>query len=270
MMAILTRPRTSPPDEENPYWMSFSDLMSGLLIIFILAAVALIIELTEKTAQYDEVLNEVKKAEQARRSIVQEVKEKLTELGISIIINDSATVIRIPESSLKFEQGKAEIPEDDETVRVVRITGQVLFEALADDPRTQYLDTVFVEGHTDCTPYRGWKFDDNWDLSTKRSNALWRFWSEALDYVKAGIPDTRTLADLVSGTGSPLFSVSGYGETRPLPHTRPDGACAGDRPDLLGQNRRIDLRFTIRAPSQAFLEDQLKVVRSEGGLEGNP
>mgnify|MGYP003667330882 FL=1 len=39
----------SKVDEENPYWMSFSDLMSGLLVIFILAAVALIIELTQKT-----------------------------------------------------------------------------------------------------------------------------------------------------------------------------------------------------------------------------
>lgn len=269
-MVILTRPRTSPPDEENPYWMSFSDLMSGLLIIFILAAIALIIELTEKTAQYDEVLKQVKEAERNRRSIVEEVRDKLTEQGISIIINDSASVIRIPESSLKFEQGKADIPKDDETQRVVRTTGQILFEALADDPRTQYLDTVFVEGHTDCTPYRGWKFDDNWDLSTKRSNALWRFWSEGLAYTIAGQPDARTLADLVSGSGSPLFSVSGYGETRPLPNTRPDGRCAGDRPELLGQNRRIDLRFTIRAPSQDSLEDPLKNVQSEARMESNP
>ena len=269
-MAILTRPRTPPPDEENPYWMSFSDLMSGLLIIFILAAIALIIELTEKTAQYDEVLKQVKEAEKARRSIVEEVKNKLTAQGISIIINDSASVIRIPESSLKFEQGKADIPEDDVTQHVVRTTGQVLFQALVDDPRTKYLDTVFVEGHTDCTPYRGWKFDDNWDLSTKRSNALWRFWSEGVAYTKDGLPDTRTLADLTSGSGSPLFSVSGYGETRPLPNTRPNGLCAGDQPELLGQNRRIDLRFTIRAPSQAFLEDELKGIQSAASAEGNP
>lgn len=36
-------------DEDNPYWVSFSDLMSGLLVIFILASVALIIELTQRT-----------------------------------------------------------------------------------------------------------------------------------------------------------------------------------------------------------------------------
>ena len=34
-------------DEENPYWMSFSDMMSALLVIFILASVILILQLME-------------------------------------------------------------------------------------------------------------------------------------------------------------------------------------------------------------------------------
>jgi len=34
-------------DEENPYWMSFSDIMSALLVIFILASVILILQLME-------------------------------------------------------------------------------------------------------------------------------------------------------------------------------------------------------------------------------
>ena len=38
----------NPVDEENPYWMSFSDIMSALLVIFILAAVALMVQLMEK------------------------------------------------------------------------------------------------------------------------------------------------------------------------------------------------------------------------------
>ncbi len=35
----------APVDEENPYWMSFSDIMSALLVIFILASVILILRL---------------------------------------------------------------------------------------------------------------------------------------------------------------------------------------------------------------------------------
>lgn len=34
--------QTTNVDEENPYWMSFSDIMSALLVIFIMASVILI------------------------------------------------------------------------------------------------------------------------------------------------------------------------------------------------------------------------------------
>ena len=33
------------PDDENPYWISFSDMMAGLLILFVLACLVLILEL---------------------------------------------------------------------------------------------------------------------------------------------------------------------------------------------------------------------------------
>ena len=41
-------------DEENPYWMSFSDMMSALLVIFILAAVILILQLMERQKDFDQ------------------------------------------------------------------------------------------------------------------------------------------------------------------------------------------------------------------------
>jgi len=55
-------------DEENPYWMSFSDIMSALLVIFILASVILILqlmeiqkELQERQVQFEQELVELKK-----------------------------------------------------------------------------------------------------------------------------------------------------------------------------------------------------------------
>ena len=47
MRKAIGRYQSSGADEENPYWISFSDIMSGLLIVFILAALALILELME-------------------------------------------------------------------------------------------------------------------------------------------------------------------------------------------------------------------------------
>ena len=67
-------------DEENPYWISFSDLMSALLVVFILAAVALIIELTQRTREFNENIEQLQNAEKARRDILYEVQEELDKI----------------------------------------------------------------------------------------------------------------------------------------------------------------------------------------------
>ena len=45
MIRRFSRSQT-PVDDENPYWISFSDIMSGLLVIFVLASLALILQET--------------------------------------------------------------------------------------------------------------------------------------------------------------------------------------------------------------------------------
>jgi len=74
--------QTANVDEENPYWMSFSDIMSALLVIFILASVILILQLMEiqkelehKQAKFEEEIVALKQAEQVRRTILDEAVE---------------------------------------------------------------------------------------------------------------------------------------------------------------------------------------------------
>ena len=154
-------------DEENPYWMSFSDLMSGLLVIFILAAVALIIELTQKSEKIDASIEELQKAEQARKDILTDIQDDLDKQNIHVEIVENHTVLRIPESTLSFESGKDTLPEDEHTQYEVRAIGIALHKAITTNERWKYLDTVFVEGHTDSVGiwYRG---KGNWGLSADR------------------------------------------------------------------------------------------------------
>jgi flagellar motor protein MotB len=238
-MAILTRPRPSQPDEENPYWMSFSDLMSGLLIIFILAAIALILELTQKNAQWDDVIAQVKKAEEERDSLVTELQRELAKEGIQVVINDSTSVITIPERQLKFLSAKYDLPDDENTFRVVKTIGEVLYRTIGKGDRVSNLDTIFVEGHTDCVPYYNLKIKHNWGLSTFRAISVWEYWTSAEGDLQ--LPLNR----LTNWRGRPLFSVSGYADTRPLPNT----SCDKTNDAELSKNRRIDLRFTVRRPS---------------------
>lgn len=241
-MDNFLRRTSSKVDEENPYWMSFSDLMSGLLVIFILAAIALIIELTQKSQDIDKSIEELKAAEKARRDIIYDVKKRLAEQGITVEIADNETVIRIPESSLSFESGKDQIPENDDMQRAVRLIGTALHQAILEDGRFKFLDTVFVEGHTDSQGiwYRGKR---NWGLSADRAISVWKVWQEELEL-------EPKLGDLLNYNNQRLFSVSGYAATRRVNELE-------ETDEQRAQNRRIDLRLTVKKPTLGQLE-QLK------------
>lgn len=220
-------------DEENPYWMSFSDLMSGLLVIFILAAVALIIELTQKSEKIDASIQELKMAEEARRNILIDIKEELAKQNVHVEIVENDTVIRIPESTLSFDSGKDTLPENATVQNEVRLIGIALHKAITTNQRWKYLDTVFVEGHTDSNGiwYRG---KGNWGLSTDRAVSIWKLWQTEIEV-------EPKLSELTNYNGQLLFSVSGYADTR-----RVD--LQETTEEQRARNRRIDIRFTVKKP----------------------
>ena len=232
-------------DEENPYWMSFSDIMSALLVIFILASVILILQLMEiqkeleqRQVEFEQELVELKKAEEVRRTILYEAVEALRKRGIKVEVSENQTVLSIPNELLGFETGAYEInPAYQPRAQEI---GQVINEVVSRDNRVEFLDTIFIEGHTDNRPLPGFMGKGNWGLSTFRAISLWQFWGAAL-------PAEQQLARLKNKDSKPLFSVSGYGETRP--------AVANQLSEEdFKRNRRIDIRFTIRRPDSAQYE----------------
>lgn len=231
-MRTLKR-QESAVDEENPYWMSFSDIMSALLIIFILASVVLIIQLMEAQQKFDRELTELKKAEGVRRTILQETAEALIERGIRVSVSENDTVLSIPNEILGFDTGDYEIQgQYQETAEEI---GRVLSEVIRKEDRLSYLDTIFIEGHTDSRPINGFMGKGNWGLSSFRAISLWQFWERSLQ-------KNLKLSRLFNKENQPLFSVSGYAETRPVTEKQTSE-------DEYRMNRRIDIRFTIRRPS---------------------
>jgi flagellar motor protein MotB len=236
----LARHTPTKVDEENPYWISFSDLMSALLVIFILAALALIIELTQKSENIDANINELKKAEQARRDVVNEIKNELAKQNIKVEIVENETVIRIPEQTLSFDPGEDLIP--NYMLDSVKSIGVILHAAIKKEERFRQLDTVFIEGHTDSQKITKGKYwtKGNWGLSADRAITVWKLWSEELKL-------TPELNSLQNHSGIKLFSVSGYAATRRLEN--PD-----DTPEKRSRNRRIDIRFTVKKVSIEDIE----------------
>lgn len=241
-------------DEENPYWMSFSDIMSALLVIFILASVILILrlmeiqkELEQKQIMFEEEIVALKQAEQVRRTILDEAVETLRSRGIQVEVSQNNTVLSIPNELLGFDTGAFEIsPMYQAQAKEI---GEVLNMVISRDNRVEYLDTIFIEGHTDNRTMQGFMGKGNWGLSTFRAISLWQFW-------EASLSGNERLSRLKNRDERPLFSVSGYGETRPVVFNQLTE-------EDFRRNRRIDIRFTIRRPDSAQYEQVKERLNEE-------
>jgi flagellar motor protein MotB len=259
--------------------------MAGLLVIFILALVTLMIqqkisvrkseeaqaEAVEKSIEAEE---EKKRAEEAEKrsmevaaaleeetaknkklrqqiiagvvklseiekirvAILNEISERLRSEGIKVEISDNSTVLRIPEDTLAFETAKWSIPS--KSGQSLGAIGEAVHDAITKDDRLAFLDTIFVEGHTDSVPLQ--REMGNWGLSTYRAISVWQHWENH--------PDKGSLlADLKNHDGKPVFSVSGYGDTRRV-------VDKDVTEELRRRNRRIDLRFTMKSVERTDLQ----------------
>lgn len=121
-------------------------------------------------------------------------------------------------SEVLFSAGAADLsPEGRAQIAKVAAT---LNEVAGQIPNT--IDWIIrVDGHTDNVPLSGLgEFKDNWELSQARALSVVRYMQDDL-----GFPPER-------------MAATGFGEWRPV--------VAGDSPEALAQNRRIELKLTER------------------------
>lgn len=248
----LTRARQSADkaQKETNYWSSFTDVMTGVLFVFILVVVVLAIQLMqaqkEFEAQADDLSEQIEsssKAENIRKDMLDSIQKDLESEGIEVVVSQNGSVISIPNELLGFDRGSYDIEKQYKSKSLT--IGKVVAREIEAHNGAEFLDTVFVEGHTDNADYQGLEGTGNWGLSTFRAISLWKLWEKEL-------PSRHQLASMQGPDGQPLFSVSGYSDTRPM--------NADQSTDLgAAANRRIDIRFTIiRADS-----DKLKEIEQE-------
>ena len=243
-------PTHEAPEEES-YFVSMTDIMVGLLFIFIIMLMTFALQYRGTTATLksaDEL------AMEAKRKLLTDVENYLQEHGVKVTVDMQQGVIRLPESVL-FEKARADLGEGGR--RAVGHVAQALAIALpcyvaarppnCTGPRTAWLDAVFIEGHTDDDPIRGGRFRDNLELSAVRAVNTYRELTEPA----AGLSDApeqlasgKFLTLLRNRDQQPVLGFSGYGEQRPI--TRD--------PAAKDQNRRIDLRFLMAPLSTEELE----------------
>lgn len=243
---MTARSRRRAGDPVN-YFISFSDLLVGLLFIFItmLMTYALATKLAQAQLQQTQLdlqgrLNGLERRIELRRALLGHIVEELRREQVTGATADMDEGVLRFSSDLLFERGSASL-----SWRATRIVLPAVRRVLERElpcyggasqnvrtdcpPGTRILEAVYIEGHTDRITFRyGGRFDDNWDLSSQRARATY-----------AVLVEGGPMTELQSASGrSRLVGLSAYADTRPIS-------------DDDNRNRRIDIRFLLAAPTEA-------------------
>jgi chemotaxis protein MotB len=229
MKRIYSRNPSHIHQEDSGYWISISDLMSGILIVFILCVSLFMILFYREQQKITEERKKWQQIDELRIELLETIQESLKKLGVThVIVDPSHGILRFPEGIL-FESGKADITEDGK--EIIHTLGAVLRDVLVREKYTNRVETIFIEGHTDSYSINTQEFPSNWELSTKRAINAWRELASSAD----------TLNTMRNGT---LFSCSGYADRRPIE--------SNETAESRKKNRRIDLRFAIAPPDTLY------------------
>jgi flagellar motor protein MotB len=229
----------------HDYFASMTDLMLGLVFVFIIVLMVLAFDQRQSApvvAQIPPVPappSAVSEANAARSDLLRSIAKILDDV-LPVAVDEETGTLQLG-GDILFPTGSADAyPEALPKLRLLAAALDKVLPCYAtagetsaggcDNPHKGRLDAVFIEGHTDTTPIHTARFQNNWDLSAARASATFA-------QLAASFP---ALASLKNDQNEALIGVSGYGDLRPIDTS---GTAAG-----LQRNRRIELRFIMETP----------------------
>ena len=231
-MAVKRIKASPAADEPQIFFISLTDIMVGVLFLFIIAVMFFALRLEHATTRGVKLVAALTTTETVRATVLASLQDDLASRGIQAMTNPRQGVLSLPESIL-FDKNKAELSRHGEEIATV--LAQSLYKTLACytgmppaecSGTSPAIEAVLIEGHTD-----GDGADVAvWTLSVKRSFSVF----QVLMAVK---PD---LARLTNRNRQTIFSIAGYGRQRPF--------YPGDTEENKRMNGRIDIHLIMTPP----------------------
>ena len=209
---------------------SASDLMVGLLFVFII----MVVILSQRVEQAEIGTHN---ADPPLAIVVKEIGNTIRKAGVPVVIDPASGVITLPADTL-FPHGSADLNADGvEVLNKARVAlNEILPCYIYSERKTRHncpsnfndveIETIFIEGHTDSTPLQRGIYT-NWHLGLDRARAVY-------DLITIGpmqlFKNERTL-DVVG--------ISSYADKRPV-----KGVISNSLSDN-AKNRRVELRFVL-------------------------
>lgn len=201
------------PNHEEAWLLSYADLITNLLLFFVVLLSAANIS----TAKMQQIAKEMsgEDAPESLEAIKEQIDKRIEERQLQDMVRTDLTDKGLElslNSGIVFASGAADIEQAMEE------TLSSMLEVLA-----PYSERYFfaVEGHTDSQPIAaGSKFPSNWELSTSRAIA-----------VRARLEEI--------GVAAKRIRVEGYADTMPLPE---DTLVGLDELERRARHRRVIVR----------------------------
>lgn len=233
------KPSRARADSGQNYFISFNDLLVGMLFIFILLLITYALDFRQASGRLDRL--EKRMAQRAK--LLGDLKAELKKANYESSVLADEGVLRLEENVL-FQKGKAKLDQraqDALTVLAGQLKARLPCYSGAYGPDCveggPILEAVYIEGHTDSVPTGSSSlYPDNWYLSAARAFATYEFLTKG---------DNAPLAKLRNASGNAaLIGASAYADTRRIEEVRESA-----------RNRRIDFRFLLAPASKEELEE---------------
>jgi chemotaxis protein MotB len=157
--------------EEESYFVSMTDVVIGLLFVFIIMLMFFAMRFQEATQRRDEttqkqneLIEDLTESEKARQQVLQSIGDFLDSRGVSVTIVKDEGVLRLPEDIL-FAKSNWELSSKSNANRTISVLAEALDVVLPcytlgarsrqeNCPKTKAkVEAIFIEGHADSDAY---------------------------------------------------------------------------------------------------------------------
>lgn len=142
MLTRIVLKRGNKQEGESPFWISFSDLMSALMVLFLLVMAVTLISVTKDVTTAEQRKIQREKDIKELMSTIRETSREFPEVKV----NESTYRIDLGDI-VRFDSGRSDIQQGG--ARFLRRYVPVLLKAQASDLGQKWIRRIVVEGFTD-------------------------------------------------------------------------------------------------------------------------
>lgn len=258
----MAKKKYRPEEEETSYWLSFSDMMAGLLLVFVLIITFTMMQskmqYEEKTKQL-EMQEALAKEQQAlveqqqqvleqqeekldqiigvRSELVEALKEEFDGTDLKVKVDPQTGAITF-DSSVLFDVNKSDIKQAGEAFLAEFLPRY--FSVLLDPQFSEYISEIIIEGHTDTNG----SYLYNLELSQERALSVASF-CLAEDNELVTNEEMQELRKIVTANGrsfsNPILDLSGNVD--------------------LDASRRVEFKFRLR--DEEMVDEMMNILSSD-------